>query len=94
MDYTYLNDLPQVRDIFLSSKAGETPNDSQTNSAIMNKLDCIQNQILIEKDGCKFQSILLKKGMLTGKSYGEQKLLMELIQGSTFLEIAKEPHSL
>jgi len=32
--------------------------------------------------------------MLTGKSYGVPKLLIELIQGSTFLEIAKEPHSL
>lgn len=54
MDYNYLNDLPQVRDTFLSSEAGETSNDSQTNSAIRNKLDCIQNQILIEKDGCQF----------------------------------------
>jgi hypothetical protein len=43
-----------VRDTFLSSEAGETPHDSQTNSAIRNKLDCIQNQILIKKDGCQF----------------------------------------
>ena len=54
MDYNYPNNLPQVRGIFLSSESGETPNDSQTNSAIKNKLDCIQNQILIEKDGCQF----------------------------------------
>jgi len=54
VDYNYLNNSPQVRDNFLFFGAGETSNDSQTNSAINNKLECIQNHILIEKDDCQF----------------------------------------
>lgn len=54
VDSTYLNDLPQGRDNVQASEAGETSNDSQTNSAVRYKLDCIQNRILIEKDDCRF----------------------------------------
>lgn len=54
VDYNYLNDPLQGRDNFQSSEAGGTSNNSEINFAIRNKLECFPNQILIEKDDCRF----------------------------------------